>query len=214
MTQWQEIRRRPVLPLYLAALVWLAGALLLPLYELWAVVVTAVASAAVGLAAARLCPTRVVRRRVPFTTGQEDADRVLEAIRLHVDALHTLNQEIPDPVLSREMDRMETAGRAIAEEVARDPAKAPQVDRFARYYLPEAVKILSAYARAQGRTGENAAQIRREVCGTAAMIAQAFENQLDSLYASEALDISTDIDVLENILQSQNLAGEDTPPTP
>ena len=46
------------------------------------------------------------------------------------------------------------------------------------------------------------------------MIAQAFENQLDSLYASEALDISTDIDVLENILQSQNLAGEDTPPTP
>ena len=34
MTQWQEIRRRPVLPLYLAALVWLAGALLLPLYEL------------------------------------------------------------------------------------------------------------------------------------------------------------------------------------
>ena len=83
-----------------------------------------------------------------------------------------------------------------------------------RYYLPEAVKILSAYARAQGRTGENAAQIRREVCGTAAMIAQAFENQLDSLYASEALDISTDIDVLENILQSQNLAGEDTPPTP
>ena len=35
-------------------------------------------------------------------------------------------RDIPDPVLSREMDRMETAGRAIAEEVTRDPAKAPR----------------------------------------------------------------------------------------
>ena len=208
MTQWQEIRRRPVLPLYLAALVWLAGALLLPLYELWAVAVTAVASAAVGLAAARLCPTRVVRRRVPFTTGQEDADRVLETIRLHVDALHTLNQDIPDPVLSREMDRMETAGRAIAEEVTRDPAKAPQVDRFARYYLPEVVKIMGAYARMEqgGIRGDNAEQIQSEVRANAATMATAFENQLDGLYSAEAMDISTDIEVLDSILKSQNLA--------
>ena len=34
----------------------------------------------------------------------------------------------------------------------------------------------------------------------------AFENQLDALYSAEALDISTDIEVLEGILKSQNLA--------
>lgn len=211
MTQWQETRRRPALPFYLAALVWPVGALLLPIYRPWALAVTAVASVAVGIVAARLCPTRVVRRQVPFTTGQQEADRILEAINQNVEALHALNRDIPDAELSRAMDRMEAAGRAIAGEIARDPAKAPQVDRFARYYLPEAVKILSAYARAQSRTGENAAQIQREVRGTAAMIAQAFENQLDALYASEALDISTDIDVLETILHSQNLAGGEEP---
>ena len=41
---------------------------------------------------------------------------------------------------------------------------------------------------------------------TAGTIAQAFENQLDALYSAEALDISTDIEVLEGILKGQNLA--------
>ena len=36
--------------------------------------------------------------------------------------------------------------------------------------------------------------------------ATAFENQLDALYSAEAMDISTDIEVLDSILKSQNLA--------
>ena len=86
MTQWEEIRRRPVLPLYLAALVWPVAALILPLYQLWALALTAACSAAVGLAAARLCPARVIRRQVPFTTGSEDAD-ALEDLRARMRAI-------------------------------------------------------------------------------------------------------------------------------
>jgi len=36
-------------------------------------------------------------------------------------------------------------------------------------------------------------------------MATAFENQLDALYSAEAMDISTDIEVLENIMRGQNL---------
>ena len=171
MTQWEETRRRPVLPWYLAALVWPVAALALPIYQPWALGATAVLSAAVGLAAARLCPARLVRRQVPCTTGDAEA-----------------------------------AGRAILEELRRAPDKAPQLDRFARYYLPEAVKIMSAYARLQRVQGPNADGMRQEVLDTAGTIAQAFENQLDALYSAEALDLSTDIEVLESILKSQNLA--------
>ena len=35
--------------------------------------------------------------------------------------------------------------------------------------------------------------------------AAAFENLLDALYSAEAMDISTDIEVLDSILKSQNL---------
>ena len=56
-----------------------------------------------------------------------------------------------------------------------------------------------------GITGENAAQILSEVCRNAGTMATAFENQLDALYSAEAMDISTDIEVLENIMRGQNL---------
>ena len=154
MTQWEEIRRRPVLPFYLAALVWPVAGLLLPLYQLWALALTIVCSVAVGLAAARLCPARIVRREVPYTTGSEDADAMIAGITADLDRLRALNLDIPDKELSALMDRMEKAGRGIVSELQHDPDKAKQVDRFARYYLPEARKILAAYARMQDVDGK------------------------------------------------------------
>ena len=57
-----------------------------------------------------------------------------------------------------------------------------------------------------GVRGENAAQIEAELRRNAETTAAAFENQLDALYSAEAMDISTDIEVLDSILKSQNLA--------
>ena len=138
--------------------------------------------------------------------GSEDADAMIAGITADLDRLRALNLDIPDKDLSALMDRMEKAGRGIVSELQHDPDKAKQVDRFARYYLPEARKILAAYARMQDVDGKNAGQIKQEVLDTAGTIAKAFENQLDALYGAEALDLSTDIDVLETILKSQNLA--------
>ena len=110
--------------------------------------------------------------------------------------------------LARAMDRMEKAGRSIAAVVEKTPDKARSVDRFARYYLPEVVKLMGTYAALEQNSvrGENAAQIEAELRRNAETTATAFENQLDALYSAEAMDISTDIEVLDSILKSQNLA--------
>ena len=49
-------------------------------------------------------------------------------------------------------------------------------------------------------------EIEAELRRNAETTATAFENQLDALYSAEAMDISTDIEVLDSILKSQNLA--------
>lgn len=208
MQKWEEKRSRPVLPLYLAALAWPICALVLPIYTLGGLVATAVISLAVLLLGYRFCPTRLLRREVPFATGDQTVDAMLEGITRNLEVLQQLNQSIPDAALSHEMDRMVQAGRGIVQAVTAAPDKANQVSRFARYYLPEAVKILSTYAWMEqgGIKGENADQILGEVRANAGTIATAFENQLDALYRAEALDLSTDIEVLEGILKSQNLA--------
>ena len=208
MSKRQEIRKKPVLPLWLAALAWPVGALVFPVYTLWGLAATAALSVVVYFVTARLCPVRIVTREVPYATGSEDVDAMLAGIEKNLDALHALNDAIPDAKLSAEMDRMERAGRGILQAVEANPDKAGQIDRFARYYLPEVVKIMAVYARMEqgGIKGDNADQIQSEVRANAATMATAFENQLDSLYSAEAMDISTDIQVLDTILKSQNLA--------
>lgn len=208
MSKWQEKTKRPVMPVYMAALAWPIMALLVPIYTLGGLVLTAVVSVAVYFAGTKLCPIRVVRVPVAYATGSEDVDTMLTGIAANLDALHKLNETIPDPQLSAAMDRMEKAGRSIAAVVEKTPDKARSIDRFARYYLPEVVKLMGTYAALEqnGVRGENAAQIEAELRRNAETTAAAFENQLDALYSAEAMDISTDIEVLDSILKSQNLA--------
>lgn len=207
MNKWEEKRTRPVLPIYLAALVWPVGALLLPAYRLSnLLIIVGLSLAAYGLGT-KFCPTRVIRKQVPYATGSEDVDTMLSGISANLDKLHALNDSIPDPELSAAMTRMEKAGRSIAAAVEQAPDKARSIDRFARYYLPEVIKLMTTYANMEknGVKGGNADQILTELRRNAATTAKAFENQLDALYSAEAMDISTDIEVLDGILKSQNL---------
>ena len=207
MNKWEEKRTRPVLPIYLAALVWPVGALLLPAYRLSNLLIIAGLSLAAYGLGTKFCPTRVIRKQVPYATGSEDVDSMLSGISANLDKLHALNDAIPDPELSAAMTRMEKAGRSIAAAVEQTPDKARSIDRFARYYLPEVIKLMTTYANMEknGVKGGNADQILTELRRNAATTAKAFENQLDALYSAEAMDISTDIEVLDGILKSQNL---------
>ena len=207
MNKWEEKRTRPVLPIYLAALVWPVGALLLPAYRLSNLLIIAGLSLAAYGLGTKFCPTRVIRKQVPYATGSEDVDAMLSGISANLDKLHALNDAIPDPELSAAMTRMEKAGRSIAAAVEQAPDKARSIDRFARYYLPEVIKLMTTYANMEknGVKGGNADQILAELRRNAATTAKAFENQLDALYSAEAMDISTDIEVLDGILKSQNL---------
>ena len=208
MSKIIRTQKPSVLPYYAAALVFVVLCAALPVYKLWALLV-ALGGAAVAFGVAqKTCPPRVVEHEVPFHTGVEDVDAMLTDIQKQLDALHALNEALPDPQLSAAMTRMEKAGRSIVEAVEANPAKAKQVRRFANYYLPDAVNVLQQYAKLakQGVRGENAASIRAEVEHNAASIATAFENQLDALYATESMDLSADLTVLQNMLKGQGLS--------
>ena len=196
-----------VLPFYAAAAAGLVLCVLLPVYKLWALVVMLAGAAAAFAAARRVCPPQVIQREVPFHTGVGDVDQMLTEIQQKLDALHALNEALPDPQLSAAMDRMERAGRSIIEVVEAAPAKAKQIRRFANYYLPDAVHVLEQYAAMarQGVRGENAASVRTEVERNMGVIATAFEHQLDALYASESMDLSADLAVLETLMKNQGL---------
>ena len=58
-----------------------------------------------------------------------------------------------------------------------------------------------------GVSGENIDSPLAKVEGMMRTVVAAFEKQLDSLYGAEALDISTDITVLETMMAREGLTG-------
>ena len=207
MSKIIEIKKKPAAPWYIAGAVWVVGALALPIYELWALGLVAVASVAALAAAFKLCPPVIVTKEVPWFTGREDADEMLNRIDADRKRLLELDERIPDDALSAAIRRMEAACSGILAQLEKDPDKASQVRRFTNHYLPDAVKILTLYAEMEetGVPGENAEEVRRQVEASAAVIATAFENQLDSLYSAAALDLDADLEVLKGMLKGQGL---------
>lgn len=207
MSRIIEIKKKPAAPWYIAGAVWVVGALALPIYELWALGLVAVASVAALAAAFKLCPPVIVTKEVPWFTGREDADEMLNRIDADRKRLLELDERIPDDALSAAIRRMEAACSGILAQLEKDPDKASQVRRFTNHYLPDAVKILTLYAEMEetGVSGENAEEVRRQVEANVAVIATAFENQLDSLYSAAALDLDADLEVLKGMLKGQGL---------
>ena len=85
--------------------------------------------------------------------------------------------------------------------------------KFLDSYLPTVVKLLEAYAEmeAQGVEGENIRESKRRIEDAMDTLVTAFENQLDKLFESDALDLSTDIDVMERMLRADGLTETDSP---
>lgn len=129
-----------------------------------------------------------------------------------LDELRRVNDAIPDEEMSDKIGRLEAVSAKIFEQAKSDPDKLPQMRKFMDYYLPTSLKLLNTYAELdnQGVEGENISESKRRIEQTMDTLVKAFENQLDRLFASDALDVSTDIDVMQNMLRADGLT-DDTP---
>ena len=120
------------------------------------------------------------------------------------------NDEIADPVLSAKIDRLEEITARIFRAVEEDPKKAGRIDTFLNYYLPTTQKLLDSYAEfeAAGVEGENLRQAKGRIESTMDAIVRGFEHQLDELYKADALDVDSDIRVMETMLHRDTASVE------
>ena len=216
-------KRKSTAPFYAAAAVWLAYALLFPLYEPLHYALAAGASVLAFSAASALCRAGAVgemagaeepKKEEPVkeqaSTGNPELDKMIRDGALAIQEMKRLDENIADPGISADIVRLEQVSAKIFEEVRQHPEKLPQIRRFLDYYLPTTLKLLNAYDRMSGTgvSGENIDTTLAKVEGMMRTIVAAFEKQLDSLYGSEAMDISTDITVLENMMAREGLVDD------
>ena len=209
----KKIVHKSAAPLYAAAVVWVLYALLFPLHRLTHFIVVILASALVGGIAKLICKDVVEEVEVPVepeTTGNAELDKMIDACDKAIAEMKRLDDNIADEKISAQIVRLGTLTEKILGQVKADPAKLPQIRKFMNYYVPTTLKLLNAYDRmgAQGVEGENISGTMSKVEQMMGTIVIAFEKQLDSLFGSEALDISTDITVLDNMMAREGLSDD------
>lgn len=209
--------RRSAAPYYGAAAAWVVWAAFLDLYRARDFLLAAGVSLGVFLLLRSVCKDEEVEVRVPDPpkeeekpTGNAELDKLLSDGAKALAELRRLDGAIADGKISGDIRRLEDLCGKILQQAREDPGKLPRLRQFSDYYLPTALKLLNAYGRmdAAGVNGENVAGTKERVAGAAGALVAAFEKQLDGLYGEEALDISTDVAVLESMLAREGLAGE------
>ena len=137
----------------------------------------------------------------PADLSREDA--ILKEIR-------QLNDDIANPQLSAQIDEIEEITGKIFRQLKEEPAKEPQLRSFLNYYLPTTLKILHAYAQleSQGIEGDNITAAKERIEGMMGKVVEGFEKQLDRLFEHDAMDITSDVAVLEKMLSKDGLSGD------
>ena len=125
--------------------------------------------------------------------------------------IRELNDRIADEALSAKIDRIEQVSGRIFKAIEDTPAKKNAAGTFLNYYLPTTLKLLENYAAFEeaGVSGENLSQAKSRIEATMDSIVAGFEHQLDELYRTDAMDIDSDIRVMETMLRRDTSSAAD-----
>ena len=161
------------------------------------------------------------QQEVVETKKQQDAaeeqkrdarvQEVLDRGNAFIRDIRACNDAIPGQEISDKISRMETLVRKIFDRVEEHPEVVPELKKLMDYYLPMTVKLLKAYADmdAQPVQGENIQNSKREIEATLDTLNTAFEKLLDSIFKTTALDVSSDISVLNTLLAQEGLTDDE-----
>lgn len=216
------VTKKTVAPFYAVGAVWLAWSIFFPLYRVSDYLLCAGVSCAAAFLASRIWPSKTWTTATqpeqpkaeskPQSTGNPEIDTLIAERDKAVSEMKRLNDAIKDEKISAQIDRLEAATKKIIGVVVEKPEKLPQIRKFMNYFLPTTLKLLGAYDRmdSTGIDGENITATKEKVSGMLYTLCAAFDKQLDALYGDEALDISTDITVMEQMLAQEGLGGNTT----
>lgn len=210
----KTIKKPSVIPIYGTALIWALYCLIFPLYRLSDFCILIGVGAVSYAVLKKLFPGRTETVEVPpepVTTGDEETDALLREGEAAVEELRRLRGSIRNPQVCGKIDELIELVDKIFKDIIEDPEDIPQVRRFASYYLPTTMKLLNAYDRmaSQNVSGDNITGTMQRIEDILDTTVQSYRKQLDALFANQALDIETDITVLESMLKREGLSGKD-----
>ena len=223
-------RRSGVSSIYSFAITWLILSMFMPMYQIWGLLATlglcSVVSFMVGKASAQRSAApqqapapqqkqepKVVKTQTSSTVKKKSygpqIDPIIEEGNKALSEMGRLYMSIKDTEVRQKINEIMRITDKITQDAMADPSDIPQIKKFMNYYLPTTLKLLNAYDRmsSQGIEGENLDRSMKSITEMLDDAIDAYKKMLDSLFANQALDIETDIEVMKTKLAREGLSG-------
>jgi len=201
-------REKSTAPIYGMAFIFALYTLIFPMLR-WTDLLIAVAVAVISyIGLNKIFPGTLVEVEVSYkATGNKNLDSLLVQGRAYIQRLEELKQQITDQEINLGIANLQQISRQIFEYVAEKPEQARKINTFMNYYYPTAMKLLERYAKYDSKEikGENIVGTLDKIKASVSKIEEAFRHQLDNLFSDSALDIETDIAVLNDIMKREGL---------
>lgn len=218
-------KKTRVSPIYSIAAAWLVLSVLFPPYTLARIVAIGLASAAAFFSVRSYNESKYGEEfeEVVEQTQQQaqqpqqpqeksygtEVDAIIAEGKIAQKELGRLYASIPDLAVKRKIrDIMEISDKII-RDAKEDPSDVPQIKKFLDYYLPTTIKLLNTYDRMgqQGIEGENITGTMQRIEDMLDTAVASYKKLLDGLFADQAMDIETDISVMNTMLRREGLSG-------
>ena len=204
-TSKEQIKVLPSgLPFIAAGAVWFILALILPIYKLYALILT------VAIAAAAFVFLNFKRRKQleelppapPVKVRAEEMAKKIDACR---ETLISQQQQIKSETLSSTVGSMAITMDLIADEVEKDPKDRNKVRKLANHYTAMITGLVDKYIQleAQGAEGENIRSSMERIEEGLSGADKALKRILDDMFSDDAMEVSADITVLEQLLKTE-----------
>lgn len=216
----QNKKKMHISPIYTFAGVWLAAACFLPMYRLWAQILTLGLSSFCAYLMGKRAAKKEQQQEVSAAEAQTgtdapqksygpEIDPILQEGNRALSEMGRIYMSVRDVEVRGKINELMRITDKITQDAIHDPDDIPQIRKFMNYYLPTTIKLLNAYDRmsAQGIEGENLDKSMKSINEMLDQAIVAYKKRLDSLFENQALDIETDIAVMNQMLAREGLSG-------
>ncbi|MBQ7889902.1 MAG: 5-bromo-4-chloroindolyl phosphate hydrolysis family protein [Erysipelotrichaceae bacterium] len=141
-----------------------------------------------------------------FFANKTVEELVLEGRKMK-NQMNSLNDKIQDVQVSSLIDSIQKTHQAILDYVQTHPDSSQTIRKYMKYYVPSILELLNHFDELEATqfSGMNAELSRKRITELLVTADAAFKKQLDSLMDQQALDISVEARVLEDLMSREGL---------
>ncbi|MGN1334093.1 MAG: 5-bromo-4-chloroindolyl phosphate hydrolysis family protein [Anaerovoracaceae bacterium] len=205
MTSKEQIKVLPAgLPFIAAGAVWFVLALILPIYKLYALILTAAIAAAafIFLTAKRRQQLAKLPPAPPVKVRAEEMSKKIDLCR---ETLLNQQKQIKNTAVSSSVGSIAGTMDLIADELERDPKDRNKVRKLANHYTSMITGLVDKYIQleSQSTEGENIRNSMGRIEEGLSGADKALKRILDDMFSDDAMEVSADITVLEQLLKTE-----------